>query len=128
MDQLNTHSIASLYEAFAPAEAHRLACKLEIHHSPKHGSWLNIAEIELSVLSRQCLRRRIAAFPKTSGEVTHKAHAHRKALGELLLTALAVLLRAPHPPPQVQGITSCHAALVASPQGLINREALPLPI
>ena len=59
MDNLNTHSPASLYEAFAPAEAKRLADKLEIHHTPKHGSWLNMAEIELSVLSRQCLDRRI---------------------------------------------------------------------
>jgi len=55
MDQLNTHNIASLYEAFEPAEARRLAEKLEIHHTPKHGSWLNMAEIELSVLSRQCM-------------------------------------------------------------------------
>jgi len=59
MDNLNIHSPASLYEAFAPAEAKRLADKLEIHHTPKHGSWLNMAEIELSVLSRQCLDRRI---------------------------------------------------------------------
>jgi len=55
MDQLNTHNVASLYEAFAPAEARRLAEKLEIHYTPKHGSWLNMAEIELSVLSRQCM-------------------------------------------------------------------------
>ena len=55
MDQLNTHNIASLYEAFEPAKARRLAEKLEIHHTPKHGSWLNMAEIELSVLSRQCM-------------------------------------------------------------------------
>src|SRR5271169_6250535 len=60
MDQLNTHSAASLYEAFAPAEAKRIADKLEIHHTPKHGSWLNMAEIELSALGRQCLSRRIA--------------------------------------------------------------------
>lgn len=59
LDQLNTHSIASLYEAFEPEEAHRIARKLELHHTPKHGSWLNMAEIELSVLSRQCLDRRI---------------------------------------------------------------------
>lgn len=58
-DNLNTHTIASLYEAFEPAEAHRLATRLEIHHTPKHGSWLNIAEIELSILSGQCLDRRI---------------------------------------------------------------------
>ena len=55
MDQLNTHNTASLYEAFEPAEARRLSEKLEIHHTPKHGSWLNMAEIELSILSRQCM-------------------------------------------------------------------------
>jgi DDE superfamily endonuclease len=60
MDNLNTHSIGSLYEAFEPAKAHALAQRLEIHHTPKHGSWLNIAEIELSALTRQCLDRRIA--------------------------------------------------------------------
>jgi transposase len=54
MDNLNTHTIASLYEAFEPAMARRMAEKLEIHYTPKHGSWLNMAEIELSVLSRQC--------------------------------------------------------------------------
>ena len=59
LDNLNTHSPGSLYEAFEPAEAKRLADKLEVHHTPKHGSWLNIAEIELSVLARQCLNRRI---------------------------------------------------------------------
>ena len=59
MDNLNTHKLASLYEAFPPAEAHRIAAKLEIHHTPKHGSWLNMAEIELSVLHRQCLNARI---------------------------------------------------------------------
>ena len=55
MDQLNTHNIASLYQTFEPDEAKRLAEKLDIHHTPKHGSWLNMAEIELSVLSRQCI-------------------------------------------------------------------------
>lgn len=59
MDNLNTHGTASLYETFAPAEAQRLAARLEIHHTPKHGSWLNIAEIELSALNSQCLNRRI---------------------------------------------------------------------
>ena len=59
MDHLNTHSPASLYEAFPPREAKRLADKLEIHYTPKHGSWLNMAEIELSVLQRQCLDRRL---------------------------------------------------------------------
>ena len=59
MDNLNTHTIGSLYEAFTPDEAFALAQRLEIHHTPKHGSWLNIAEIELSALTRQCLDRRI---------------------------------------------------------------------
>lgn len=59
MDNLNTHGVASLYEAFAPEVAWGLARRLEIHHTPKHGSWLNIAEIELGVLSRQCLDRRM---------------------------------------------------------------------
>ena len=61
MDNLNTHSLASLYEAFAPAEARRLMTRLEVVYTPKHGSWLNIAEIELNVLTRQCLCRRIDA-------------------------------------------------------------------
>ena len=59
LDQLNTHGIASLYAAFSPQEARRLAERLEIHHTPKHGSWLNMAEIELSVLARQCLAERM---------------------------------------------------------------------
>src|SRR5215210_3675583 len=59
MDSLNTHKAASLYETFAPEEARRIVKKLEFHFTPKHGSWLNMAEIELSVLTRQCLDRRI---------------------------------------------------------------------
>ena len=59
MDNLNTHKLASLYEAFEPERARRIAERLEIHHTPRHGSWLNVAEIELSVLARQCLDRRI---------------------------------------------------------------------
>ncbi len=58
-DNLNTHRAASLYEAFTPAEARRIAQRFEWHYTPKHGSWLNIAECELSVLARQCLDRRI---------------------------------------------------------------------
>ena len=69
LDQLNTHSPASLYEAFAPAEAKRLAAKLELHYTPKHGSWLNMAEIELSILQRQCLDRRLADRPAMEREV-----------------------------------------------------------
>ncbi|MEO8827705.1 transposase [Lapillicoccus sp.] len=59
MDNLNTHTLGSLYQAFEPAKARRLAERLETHYTPKHGSWLNIAEIELSRLTRQCLDRRI---------------------------------------------------------------------
>ena len=59
MDNLNTHTFGSLYEAFPPEEARRIADKLEIHYTPKHGSWLNVAEIELRVLTVQCLSRRI---------------------------------------------------------------------
>ncbi len=68
MDNLNTHSPSSLYEAFDPKEARRLANKLEIHYTPKHGSWLNMAEIELSVLSRQCLDRRVPDFETLKAE------------------------------------------------------------
>jgi hypothetical protein len=64
MDNLNTHNTASLYTAFPPEEAKRLADRLEIHYTPKHGSWLNIAEIELSVLKRQCLAGRIDCIKK----------------------------------------------------------------
>ena len=69
MDNLNTHSIGSLYEAFPPAEAERLAKRLEIHCTPRHGSWLNIAEIELSALKLQCLNRRIPTKEKMKEEV-----------------------------------------------------------
>lgn len=64
MDNLNTHSIASLYAAFPPAKAKRLTERLEIHHTPKHGSWLNISEIELSVFKRQCVPGRIDNLEK----------------------------------------------------------------
>lgn len=70
MDNLNTHSIASLYEAFPPEEAQRLARRLEIHYTPKHGSWLNVAEIEFSVLQSQCLDRRIPNIEMLRSEVT----------------------------------------------------------
>ena len=83
MDQLNTHSAASLYEAFEPAEAKRIADKLEIHHTPKHGSWLNMAESELGVLASQCLDRRIADKQILTHEVKawqhHRNQHHAKA-------------------------------------------------
>jgi hypothetical protein len=69
MDNLNTHKLGSLYEAFTPAEARRLIGRLEVHHTPKHGSWLNIAETELSVLTGQCLDRRIGEKGELRSEV-----------------------------------------------------------
>jgi len=69
MDNLNTHSPASFYEAFAPSEARRLTERLEIHYTPKHGSWLDIAECELSVLGRQCLARRIDDGQRLADEI-----------------------------------------------------------
>lgn len=70
MDNLNTHKGASLYETFEPVEARRILDKLEIHYTPKHGSWLNMAELELSHLSRQCLARRISDQTTLKKEVT----------------------------------------------------------
>ena len=70
MDNLNTHKLAWLYQAFPPERARRITERLEIHHTPKHGSWLNVAEIELSVLSRQCLDRRIETAAELLRQVT----------------------------------------------------------
>lgn len=69
LDNLNTHRVASLYEAFPPERARRIAEKLEIHHTPVHGSWLNMAEIELAVLASQCLDRRIESREELEAEV-----------------------------------------------------------
>ena len=69
MDNLNTHNKSSLYEAFEPSEAKRIADKLEIHYTPKHGSWLDMAEIELGILSRQRLSRRIENMEQLAREV-----------------------------------------------------------
>jgi transposase len=69
LDNLNTHTIASLYETFEPTEARRIARKLDLHYTPKHGSWLNMAEIEFSALSRQCLNRRLADAQTLTREV-----------------------------------------------------------
>ncbi len=70
MDNLNTHKPAALYQAFEPAVARALVERLEIHYTPKHGSWLNMAEIELSILSRQCLDRRIPDADTLTREVS----------------------------------------------------------
>ena len=69
MDNLSTHTPAALYETFEPAEARRLVGRLEIHYTPKHGSWMNMAELELSVLARQCLGRRIPDLATLRAEV-----------------------------------------------------------
>ena len=69
MDNLSTHKKAALYEVFAPEEAKRIANKLDIHYTPKHGSWLNMAEIGLNVLARQCLDRRIASIQELGKQV-----------------------------------------------------------
>lgn len=83
MDNLNTHTIGALYEAFPAPEARRLAQKIEIHYTPKHGSWLNVAEIELSVLSRQCLDRRIPDRPTLEREVVAWQHRRNAASGPI---------------------------------------------
>lgn len=69
LDNLNTHTAAALYERFAPAQARRIASRFEWHWTPEHGSWLNMAECELSVLSRQCLRRRLSSIEQVAREV-----------------------------------------------------------
>ncbi len=74
MDNLNTHTIGSLYQAFEAEKAFALAQRLEIHHTPKHGSWLNVAEIELSVLTRQCLDRRISDLDTLNAELAAWQH------------------------------------------------------
>jgi len=79
-DNLNTHSPASLYEAFEPAEAKRLVDRFEIHYTPKHGSWLDMAEIELGILGRQCLSRRIDNVDDLKRE-TAAWNAARNAVG-----------------------------------------------
>lgn len=78
-DNLNTHAPASLYKAFEPAEARRLLDRLEIHYTPKHGSWLDVAEIELSVFTKQCLTRRIADIETLRTEATAWADARNAA-------------------------------------------------
>lgn len=70
LDNLNTHTPGALYEAFEPKEARRILRKLEFHYTPKHGSWLNMAEIEISILSRQCLKQRVGSIDKLQ-LVTH---------------------------------------------------------
>ena len=100
MDQLNTHSIASLYEAFPPHKAQRLARRLEIHHTPKHGSWLNMAEIELSVLARDLPERvgtRTALEQRVSAWEQRRNGAGVKADWQFTTTTARVKLRKLYP-------------------------------
>lgn len=78
-DNLNTHTPAAFYKAFPPADARRLVAKLEWHYTPKHGSWLNMAELELAVLTRQCLDRRIPDQPTLDSEVRAWSDARNEA-------------------------------------------------
>ena len=84
MYNLNTHDLGSLYEAFPPAEAFRIAQKLEIHYTPKHGSWLNMAESELSILSRQCLNQRIPDPGQLQRDVTAWQEARNQAESSMI--------------------------------------------
>lgn len=90
MDNLNTHSIGSLYEAFDPETARRLASRLEIHYTPKHGSWLNMAETELSILCRQCLDRRIGCQKIMADQIAtweHDRNANKSTIDWQFTTA-----------------------------------------
>jgi len=90
LDQLNTHSPASLFAAFPPAKAKRLTDRLEIHHTPKHGSWLTMAELELSALQRQCLRQRLpdrAAMEREVGAWARRCNAATKRIDWQFTTA-----------------------------------------
>lgn len=103
-DNLNTHKIASLYEAFPPAQARRLVQRLEIHYTPKHGSWLNIAEIELSALTGQCLDRRIPDIETLQRETEawqRKRNANQKGV-DWQFTAPDARIRLRHLYPQIQ--------------------------
>jgi hypothetical protein len=101
-DNLNTHNKASLYKAFQPERAWALAQRLELHYTPPHGSWLNVAEIELSVLARQCLDRRLGSAAELAREIQawqHPRNAERAAVTWRLTTADArIRLRHLYPP------------------------------
>lgn len=83
MDNLNTHKPASLYKKYPPAEARRIIKKLEIHYTPKHGSWLDMAEIELNVMTRQCLSRRVEDINKLREELSHWEHTRNAAMAKI---------------------------------------------
>ena len=100
-DNLNTHSPASLYEAFAPAEAQRLAQRFEFHYTPKHGSWLDMAEIELGILGRQCLAQRIDNLAALRRQVKawekDRDNAQVKVNWQFTTTDARIKLKKPYP-------------------------------
>lgn len=83
MDNLNTHTCVSLYKAFPPEKARELAKRLDIRYTPRHGSWLNIAEIELNVITRQCLKRQIPDIDSLSAELTAWENARNRVKGNV---------------------------------------------
>ena len=101
LDNLSTHSPAALYEAFTPAEALRILKKLEFHYTPKHGSWLNMAEIELSVLKGQCLDRRIPDMSTMQAEVaaweSDRNHSTRKIVWQFTTADARIKLKRLYP-------------------------------
>ena len=105
MDNLNTHSGASLYEAFAPQEARRLLERLEFHYTPKHASWLNMAEIEIGILNRQCLDRRIDSMDQMRQETTawQEARNRKKAKIHWTFTIAAARQKLKRLYPSIEG-------------------------
>ncbi len=105
-DNLSTHTPAALYGAFTPAEARRIAARIEWHYTPKHGSWLDVAEVELSVLARQCLDRRIADLPTLRREVRTWEEARNAAVvkvdWQFTTTDARIKLRSLYPTIQLQ--------------------------
>jgi hypothetical protein len=105
VDNLNTHTPGCLYEAFEPARAWAIAARLEWHYTPKHGSWLNMAEIELAALSKQCLDRRIGSLARLRREVAAwEAERNEREVGvnwRFTTTDARIKLRSLYPPIQV---------------------------
>jgi hypothetical protein len=101
LDNLNTHTPAALYEAFEPAEARRIVRKLEFHHTPKHGSWLNMAEVEFAVLSTQCLDRRLGNVQVVQSEIAawerQRNAAHSVIHWRFTVQVTRVMLERPYP-------------------------------
>ena len=100
LDNLNTHKLGSLYEAYEPSEARRIAQRLEFHHTPKHGSWLNMAEIELSVFSKRCLRDRIGDEETLRGKIA-ALEGERNEAGATIDWIFSVKLNRIYPEPKL---------------------------